>query len=208
MGNEMRQFGFSYKRIILFGTTGVGKTTLANQIATEFSLPLIDMDSLFRVSKNAEFPLETFSSLVSNAIQGDLWVMDGSYSEVQSITWPRAEVIVWLDFPLPFVIWGLFKRSLWRIFFRKSVKPAFYQSSEKSSTYRRTLNYFLAIMSHYRRQRHFFSNLYNTRYGNFHIIRLQNYQEAELWVTSCITLPIIDQRVKGLKSYEDTAHHR
>lgn len=201
----------------MFGTTGAGKTTLATQIAREFSMPLIDMDSLRRTAKGTENPFETFTSLVNTATQGDFWVMDGCYTEMEPIAWLRAEAILWLDCPLPNVVWGLFKRSLQRIYWGMAKeKSAKYQGAPSSSTaptvrrlsvQRRTFDYLTAILTYSQRKRDFFSRLYITRYRHLHIIRVCNYQEARRWVEFISAHTEITSQEQEFKPYENPAHH-
>ena len=50
----------------------------------------------------------------SAAIAGDRWVTDGNKSAVRDLVWPRADTVVWLDYPLAVSLWRLGKRALWR----------------------------------------------------------------------------------------------
>jgi adenylate kinase family enzyme len=171
---------FPYKRAIVFGSTGMGKTTLVKQIADDFSLPVIDIDSLRREAGKSASVEETFSRLVSESIKGDTWIIDGSYTSVQDIVWTRAEAIIWMDFSFWVFLSRLAKRSLYRIFVRKkSEKPikGRYQPAGE-----RTSNYLRAILTGKQRQRHYFATLYSSEYTHLHIIRLSSPEEATNWI--------------------------
>ena len=48
------------------------------------------------------------------AIAGDRWVTDGNKSAVRDLVWPRADTVIWLDYPLAVSLWRLAKRARWR----------------------------------------------------------------------------------------------
>ena len=175
----MGQSKFPYKRTIVFGSTGIGKTTMVKQIAEEFSLPVIDIDSLRREAGKSDSPEETFSQLVSESVKGDTWIIDGSYTSVQEIVWPRAEAIVWLDFSFWVFLSRLIKRSLYRIFIRKkSEKPI---KGRYQPTGERASNYLHVIFTRKQRQKQYFAALYNSKYTHLHIIRLSSPEDVTIW---------------------------
>jgi adenylate kinase family enzyme len=171
---------FPYKRTIVFGSTGVGKTTMVKLIAEEFDLPVIDIDSLRREAGRSTSPEETFVLLTTESVRGDTWIIDGSYTSVQDIVWPRAEAIVWLDFSFWVFLSRLVKRSLHRIFIRKKsekpIKGRYQPASE------RTWNYLRAIFTGKQRRERYFATLYTSNNAHLHVIRLSSPQEAQLWL--------------------------
>ena len=48
-------------------------------------------------------------------MSGDAWVVDGSYRRVHDLIWPRAETIVWLDYPFLTNLVRLARRTLRRL---------------------------------------------------------------------------------------------
>jgi adenylate kinase family enzyme len=171
---------FPYKRTIIFGSTGMGKSTMVQRIAEEFSLPVIDIDSLRREAGKTSTPEETFAQLVKQSVMAETWLIDGSYTSVQEIVWPRAEAIVWLDFSFWVFLSRLIKRSLYRIFIRKKserpIKGRYQPASE------RTTNYLRAIFSGKRRRKRYFAALYNSQNKHLHLIRFSNPEEVTIWL--------------------------
>lgn len=176
----MGQNKFPYKRTIVFGSTGVGKTTMVKRISEDFSLPGICMDSLRRDSGRSDSPEETFSRLVAENIKDDTWIMDGSYACVQDIVWPRADAIVWLDYPFWISISRLVQRCLYRIFIRKSSEKPIKARNQPARE--RTWTYLRAILTGRKRCQQYFAALYNSNNAHLHIIRLFSPQDAELWL--------------------------
>jgi hypothetical protein len=60
----------------------------------------------------AELPV--FKDRVAEATAGERWIVDGSYTKVRDVIWPRADTVVWLDYPLPVVLTRLFRRTATR----------------------------------------------------------------------------------------------
>ena len=61
----------------------------------------------------AELPV--FRSRVASVVAGDAWVIDGGYSAVRDLIWPRADTVVWLDYPLTVILPRLVARIVARI---------------------------------------------------------------------------------------------
>lgn len=101
------------QRIVVVGTTGSGKTTLARALAQAYSLPHTSLDTLHWRPNWQPAPKDEFVRDVQATIAQERWVMEGNYRAVREMIWERADTIVWID--LPFLTNGaqLLKRS-WR----------------------------------------------------------------------------------------------
>jgi adenylate kinase family enzyme len=100
------------RRISIVGTTGSGKSHLAARLADVTRLPLIHMDELRNDASGKKLSDDKFRSAVSEVIGGDDWIVDGYYRSVSDLIWPRADMIVWLDYPISFIMSRLFTRYL------------------------------------------------------------------------------------------------
>lgn len=101
-------------RINVVGTTGSGKTTTARRLAGRLGLRRIELDALFWKPGWEQTPDGEFLPAVDQATLRDNWVLDGNYSRSRSITWPRADTIIWLDYSFPRVFWQLLRRTVRR----------------------------------------------------------------------------------------------
>jgi energy-coupling factor transporter ATP-binding protein EcfA2 len=99
------------ERILILGRTGSGKTTLARELAAALEVPHVELDSLYFGPEFSTAPLPLLRERTSAAIAGDRWVTDGNKSAVRDLVWPRADTIVWLDYPLGVSLWRLAKRA-------------------------------------------------------------------------------------------------
>lgn len=109
------------QRIVVVGVTGSGKSTLALQLAERLDLPHIELDSLYWEPDWQGAPLDLFRARVAAALQSDEWVVDGNYSQVRDLVWRSADTWVWLDYPLPLILWRLLWRTLRRIVLREQL---------------------------------------------------------------------------------------
>ncbi|MFN8175989.1 MAG: hypothetical protein U0T02_13065 [Solirubrobacteraceae bacterium] len=99
------------ERILILGRTGSGKTTLAREVAAALEVPHVELDSLYFERDLSTVPLPVLRERTSAAIAGNRWVTDGNKRAVRDLVWPRADTIVWLDYPAYVSLWRLAKRA-------------------------------------------------------------------------------------------------
>ena len=102
------------KRLVVIGTSGAGKTTVAEQIASIMGVPHVEFDAYRHGPNWMETPDDLFRERLSAALRGGEWVADGNYSVARDVVWPRATTLVWLDYPIRLVMWRLFWRTMRR----------------------------------------------------------------------------------------------
>lgn len=109
------------KRIVVVGTTGTGKTTMAQRLADRLRLPHVELDALHWGPNWTEAPREIFRARVTGALHGDAWVVDGNYGKVRDLVWSRADTVIWLDYPLWLILWRLASRTTRRVIARETL---------------------------------------------------------------------------------------
>jgi energy-coupling factor transporter ATP-binding protein EcfA2 len=102
------------QRILILGRTGSGKTTLARELATAIGVPHVELDALYFGPDFSTAPLSVLQERTSAAVAGDRWVTDGNKRVVRELVWPRADTVIWLDYPFVVSLWRLGKRAVWR----------------------------------------------------------------------------------------------
>ncbi len=112
------------KRIIVVGTTGSGKSLVANALSRKLNIPYIQMDQLFWESNWQESTDASFFPKIVAAVEGSSWVLDGNYARTNQLTWPLADTVVWIDLPFWLTFYQCFKRGLSRAITRKELWPA------------------------------------------------------------------------------------
>jgi energy-coupling factor transporter ATP-binding protein EcfA2 len=102
------------QRILILGRTGSGKTTLARQLAAALGVPHVELDALYFGPDFSTASLSVLRERTTAAIAGDCWVTDGNKSAVRDLVWPRADTVIWLDYPFVVSLWRLGRRAVWR----------------------------------------------------------------------------------------------
>ena len=102
------------QRVAIIGTSDSGKSTLGAMLADRLRVPYIELDSIFHQPNWTHLPALETQARVQAAAEQPSWVIDGSYSTVRHVIWPRAECIVWLDLPRPLVTYRVLRRTVVR----------------------------------------------------------------------------------------------
>ncbi len=110
----MKNTTFPYKRIVIIGTTGSGKSTLGADIEQQLGIPHIELDALHWDPGWQEAPDEVMQERVKKEVEKESWAVDGNYRVVRDLYWARAEIVIWLDYHLAVNFWRLLKRTLRR----------------------------------------------------------------------------------------------
>lgn len=109
------------KRVVVIGSSCVGKTTFAKRLAETLDVKHIEIDRLNWLPEWRERPNEELRELVEQETGAKSWVVDGNYSRVRDITWPRATHIIWLDYSFPVVFYRAIRRTIRRAYTKEEV---------------------------------------------------------------------------------------
>ncbi len=101
------------QRVLVIGIPGAGKSTLSRKLAQRTGLPLIHLDKEFWQPGWKVTPREQWRPKVAALVAREAWVMDGNYNSSLDLRLPRADTVVWFDYPrrvaLPRVLWRVAK---------------------------------------------------------------------------------------------------
>jgi adenylate kinase family enzyme len=113
------------RRICVVGTTGSGKSHLAEQLSARLGLPHVELDGIYHQADwvptpRDEFRAQLLQALASYEQVSGGWVVDGNYrSSVGDILAGRADTWVWLDYPRRLVMVRVLGRTLDRMLHRR-----------------------------------------------------------------------------------------
>ena len=108
-------------KIIVIGTTGSGKSTVAKKLSEILNVPHIQLDFLFWKPNWEQSTDEEFFSKIEKAIDKPRWVVDGNYNRTNHLTWKEADTVIWIDLPFWLTFYQIFKRSLIRAMTREEL---------------------------------------------------------------------------------------
>jgi adenylate kinase family enzyme len=106
-------------RILIYGVTGSGKTTLAAQIAERTGLPWHSVDDLTWEPGWVGVPLDEQRRRIEAICSGDRWILDTAYGDWMDLLMARVDLIVALDYPRWLSLARLLRRSARRVVFRE-----------------------------------------------------------------------------------------
>jgi len=100
------------RRVIVAGTSGSGKSTIAARIAAVLDVPYLEIDSLFHGPGWVKRP--TFEADVHRFTAQPAWVTEWMYDAVRAHLADRADLLVWLDLSRRRVMRQIVRRTLVR----------------------------------------------------------------------------------------------
>jgi adenylate kinase family enzyme len=111
------------RRVSVVGTSGAGKSRLAQALAQRLAVPYVELDALMHQPGWAPRPDGEFMAEVEQATSQSGWVVDGNYMRfvIEGPVWKRADTVVWLDLPRRTVMRHLIVRTLHRAVTREKL---------------------------------------------------------------------------------------
>jgi adenylate kinase family enzyme len=174
--------GVLVRRVVVIGTTGSGKSTLAERLAEHTGLRVIELDALFWGKDWQPVPLELFRHRVERETKGDGWIVVGNYGQVRDLVWPNADTLIWLDLPLPLVMWRLVRRTVQRATSKTELWGTGNRESLRNAFLSRQSLLLWALKTH-RRNRERYASECIPLAREKRVIRLQNKRAVERFVT-------------------------
>jgi len=100
------------RRVLVIGSPGAGKSTLATRFAAKLGVPVHYLDRqhwgpgwIYRDGAMAREAVRALSETPE-------WVMDGNFAESFDLRMPRADTLVWLDYPRATCIRRILARAI------------------------------------------------------------------------------------------------
>ncbi|MCW2767330.1 MAG: topology modulation protein [Nocardioides sp.] len=171
------------RRLLILGRTGSGKTTLGRELAAALTVPHVELDALYFGPDLSTVPLQVLRERTTAAIAGDRWVTDGNKSAVRDLVWPRADTVVWLDYPLAVSLWRLARRALWRTsVLKKQAATSGSRGSFASQLLSATKGVLTALRSHRGQRRRYPKMFSDPANRHLAVVRLRSPRATRRWL--------------------------
>ena len=164
-------------RIAITGPGGSGKTSLAAELARSAGLRHVEIDALHHGPNWESCGPDVLRERVLAATEEDGWVTDSTYhSMLGNLVSERADVLVWLDLPVPLVLWRLIRRT----HVRSRDKVELWNGNVEPG-WRETTRYLIwpSLKAAFANRREF-----PQRYGHLDVRRLRSEAEVRAFVHS------------------------
>jgi adenylate kinase family enzyme len=171
------------QRIVIIGVTGSGKTTLAGKLAGIWGVNEIELDALYWNAGWTPTPWEVFRTQIDGVLKADgSWIVDGNYSLVRNLIWSRAELLIWLDYPLATSLRFLLKRTLRRTLKREILWGCNRESFRKAFFSRDSI-FLWALKSYRQYQQVYPQQLAAPEFSHLSVVHLKSPAETRLWLS-------------------------
>lgn len=84
-----------YRRIVILGMPGSGKSTLCAKLGKAFHIPAYHLDR-YAWEGDTLVPAEVLQRHVIEIVKTDAWIMDGTYEGTLDDRLARADLLIWL----------------------------------------------------------------------------------------------------------------
>lgn len=168
-------------RVLVVGTTGSGKTTVASAIAKHLGARHVELDSLHWEPGWVEAETEQFRQRALAATTSERWVVCGNYwSKLDDLLWSRADTVVWLDLPLPILLWRLVQRTV-----RRSLRRTELWGTNRErlrQLWRKDSLLLWAIKSQPRNRARYSAAMTDLRWQHIRFVRLRSQRAIRKWL--------------------------
>ncbi len=100
------------KRVLIVGSGGAGKSTLARTLGAIHELPVIHLDSLYWQPGWIESSKEQWEETVARLVEGDAWVMDGNYRGTMDLRIAACDTVIFLALSRWVCLWSVLRRLM------------------------------------------------------------------------------------------------
>lgn len=164
-------------RVVVVGTSGAGKTTLARDLAALLGSAHFELDALHWKPNWVESPTEELAARVREAVRAERWTVDGNYGKIRDIVWGRATTVIWLNYSFPLVFRRVFVRTIKRSVLREELYSGNQESLVKAFFTRDSI--LLWTITTYKRRRVRYRELFgNPPFPHLNMIELREPSEA------------------------------
>ena len=167
----------------MIGTSGSGKTTVAEALARILEVPYICNDAIIWGPNWQPVPRDAVYQEIEEATRGDYWTFDGNLNLNNAedlLILERCDTIVWLDLPRREVWWQITRRTIERAFTRE---PMWHGNVERWRMVFSADSMIWWSIKTFNRRRRSYTELFQRSAGSrWRLIRLRSRAELDRWL--------------------------
>jgi adenylate kinase family enzyme len=100
------------KKIMIIGSGGAGKSTLAKELGRKLGIPVHHLDTLFFGSRAVPTDREEFQQIQNSILAEDCWIIDGNFSGTMGDRLEKADTIIFLHYSTLRCLYGIIRRRI------------------------------------------------------------------------------------------------
>ncbi|MER6775267.1 adenylate kinase [Streptomyces bacillaris] len=177
------------RRVALFGAPATGKSTLARRLSAELGVPHTDLDEIL-FTPLGPLPLEDFRRQAAAVTATGGWIVEGNFAKLADVVWHRADLLVWLDFPLPLILYRITRRSLRQLAGRED-SPQARRLTWNSAFFGRRSLLRTAIRKYRANRPRYARQVAETAALGVEVVRLRSPREVRNWMQRTAEAPTV-----------------
>ncbi len=107
----MNNSNFPYRRLLIVGCGGAGKSTLARMLGQKLSLPIVHLDKLWWLPEWKTRDESDFDALLTAELKKPSWIIEGNFVRTFDLRLKYADFCIFLDYPRDLCIKSVYERA-------------------------------------------------------------------------------------------------
>lgn len=167
-----------FQRIMVYGVTGSGKTTLAARLSNLSGVKWTSVDDLTWEPGWVEVPPDVQRAKFEAICGGEEWMLDTAYGKWIDVPLARVQLIVALDYPRLLSLSRLLRRTLARVFDKHKI------CNGNIETWRQMLSHDSILVWHFRSFKSKKARIDRfEKMENVTVVRIRSPRQLEDWIS-------------------------